>query len=149
MAIPVEHVVLDQRRVRVMTHVVTQWVVHQRAPAVVLGVACNAEEVLGANSPHGVVTRVPFSPHDHCIAGGIDMQLDSRPHMRRRIGVLEMGGISVFHPGDMFAAEALPPAGLDGITVDSQNGRIIFTTIEPFGSHLFEKLDNTRYVCVI
>ncbi|MBV1922592.1 MAG: cell surface protein SprA [Flavobacteriaceae bacterium] len=32
---------------------------------------------------------------------------------------------------------------IDGVTVDSQNGRIIFTTIEPFGSHLFEKLDNT------
>ncbi|MFT4698129.1 MAG: cell surface protein SprA [Flavobacteriaceae bacterium] len=32
---------------------------------------------------------------------------------------------------------------IDGVTVDSQNGRIIFTTIEPFGSHLFEKLDTT------
>lgn len=29
---------------------------------------------------------------------------------------------------------------LPGITVDSQNGRVIFTTIEPFGEHLFEKL---------
>nr|WP_240486105.1 cell surface protein SprA [Aquimarina atlantica] len=29
-----------------------------------------------------------------------------------------------------------------GITIDSQNGRIIFTTIEPFGEHLFDKLDN-------
>nr|WP_233194483.1 cell surface protein SprA [Aquimarina sp. I32.4] len=28
------------------------------------------------------------------------------------------------------------------ITVDSQNGRIIFTTVEPFGEHLFDKLDN-------
>ena len=27
-----------------------------------------------------------------------------------------------------------------GITVDTQNGRIIFTTVEPFGSHLFDKL---------
>ncbi|HRB73137.1 MAG TPA: cell surface protein SprA, partial [Flavobacterium sp.] len=27
-----------------------------------------------------------------------------------------------------------------GITVDQQNGRIIFTTVEPFGDHLFEKL---------
>jgi cell surface protein SprA len=27
-----------------------------------------------------------------------------------------------------------------GLTVDQQNGRIIFTTIEPFGRHLFEKL---------
>jgi cell surface protein SprA len=27
-----------------------------------------------------------------------------------------------------------------GITVDSQYGRIIFTTVEPFGKHLFEKL---------
>ncbi len=27
-----------------------------------------------------------------------------------------------------------------GITVDTQNGRIIFTTVEPFGSSLFEKL---------
>ena len=30
---------------------------------------------------------------------------------------------------------------LPGITVDAQNGRIIFTTVEPFGKHLFEKLD--------
>ncbi|WP_081740397.1 T9SS outer membrane translocon Sov/SprA [Aquimarina pacifica] len=29
-----------------------------------------------------------------------------------------------------------------GITVDTQNGRIIFTTVEPFGEHLFNKLDN-------
>jgi len=32
---------------------------------------------------------------------------------------------------------------LSGVTVDSQNGRIIFTSVEPFGKHLFEKLDNT------
>lgn len=30
-----------------------------------------------------------------------------------------------------------------GITVDSQYGRIIFTTVEPFGKHLFNKLDVT------
>ncbi|MGY5846313.1 T9SS outer membrane translocon Sov/SprA [Salegentibacter sp. HM20] len=30
-----------------------------------------------------------------------------------------------------------------GITIDPQNGNIIFTTVEPFGSHLFKKLDNT------
>ncbi len=30
---------------------------------------------------------------------------------------------------------------LPGITVDAQNGRIIFTTVEPFGEHLFDKLD--------
>jgi cell surface protein SprA len=29
---------------------------------------------------------------------------------------------------------------LPGITVDTQNGRIIFTTVEPFGEHLFNKL---------
>ncbi|GAA4314004.1 cell surface protein SprA [Christiangramia aestuarii] len=29
------------------------------------------------------------------------------------------------------------------ITIDPQNGNIIFTTVEPFGSHLFDKLDNT------
>ncbi len=29
-----------------------------------------------------------------------------------------------------------------GLTVDTQNGRIIFTTVEPFGSHLFKKLAN-------
>ncbi len=32
---------------------------------------------------------------------------------------------------------------LPGVTVDTQNGRILFTNIEPFGSHLFEKLDNS------
>ncbi|OYQ38185.1 cell surface protein SprA [Flavobacterium cyanobacteriorum] len=29
-----------------------------------------------------------------------------------------------------------------GITVDTQSGRLIFTTVEPFGEYLFEKLDN-------
>lgn len=28
-----------------------------------------------------------------------------------------------------------------GLTVDQQNGRIIFTTVEPFGEHLFKKLN--------
>ena len=28
----------------------------------------------------------------------------------------------------------------EGITIDEQNGRIIFTTVEPFGEHLFKKL---------
>ena len=31
-----------------------------------------------------------------------------------------------------------------GITIDAQNGRIIFTTIEPFGQYLFDKLQNTN-----
>jgi cell surface protein SprA len=29
---------------------------------------------------------------------------------------------------------------IPGMTIDPQNGRIIFTTVEPFGKHLFEKL---------
>ncbi|MDH7445369.1 cell surface protein SprA [Aquimarina sp. 2201CG14-23] len=29
-----------------------------------------------------------------------------------------------------------------GLTIDPENGRIIFTTVEPFGQHLFNKLDN-------
>ncbi|MUP44514.1 cell surface protein SprA [Gramella sp. BOM4] len=29
------------------------------------------------------------------------------------------------------------------ITIDPQNGNIIFTTVEPFGKHLFDKLDDT------
>lgn len=29
------------------------------------------------------------------------------------------------------------------ITIDPQNGTIIFTTVEPFGNYLFDKLDNT------
>jgi len=32
---------------------------------------------------------------------------------------------------------------IPGLTVDQENGRIIFTTVEPFGLHLFNKLDNT------
>ncbi|WP_445012733.1 T9SS outer membrane translocon Sov/SprA [Aquimarina penaris] len=32
---------------------------------------------------------------------------------------------------------------VQGITIDSENGRIVFTTIEPFGEHLFNKLNNT------
>ena len=31
---------------------------------------------------------------------------------------------------------------IPGLTVDTQNGRIIFTTVEPFGKHLFDKLEN-------
>lgn len=30
-----------------------------------------------------------------------------------------------------------------GITIDPQNGLVIFTAVEPFGEHLFDKLDNT------
>jgi cell surface protein SprA len=33
---------------------------------------------------------------------------------------------------------------IPGLTIDVENGRIIFTTVEPFGSHLFNRLDNTR-----
>lgn len=29
---------------------------------------------------------------------------------------------------------------IPGLTIDAQNGRIIFTTVEPFGEHLFKKL---------
>ena len=32
---------------------------------------------------------------------------------------------------------------LPGITVDSQNGRVIFTSVEPFGEHLFDELNVT------
>ena len=32
---------------------------------------------------------------------------------------------------------------LPGITVDTKNGRIIFTSVEPFGEYLFNKLDDT------
>lgn len=32
---------------------------------------------------------------------------------------------------------------IPGITVDQENGRIIFTTVEPFGKYLFEKLNRT------
>lgn len=31
---------------------------------------------------------------------------------------------------------------IPGVTVDVQNGRLIFTTIEPFGNHLFKKLSS-------
>ncbi|MDD2985662.1 cell surface protein SprA [Flavobacterium sp.] len=31
-----------------------------------------------------------------------------------------------------------------GITVDTQNGRLIFTTVEPFGKHLFNKLKTSN-----
>ena len=34
---------------------------------------------------------------------------------------------------------------IPGLTVDTQNGRIIFTTIEPFGKHLFEKLRTSAF----
>src|SRR5690606_21604624 len=30
----------------------------------------------------------------------------------------------------------------EGVTIDEENGRVIFTTVEPFGEHLFKKLSN-------
>lgn len=33
---------------------------------------------------------------------------------------------------------------IPGLTVDQQYGRVIFTTVEPFGSHLFDKLHDTN-----
>ncbi|WP_425549115.1 cell surface protein SprA [Aquimarina addita] len=33
-----------------------------------------------------------------------------------------------------------------GLTVDTENGRIIFTSVEPFGQYLFNKLDNDNIV---
>lgn len=33
---------------------------------------------------------------------------------------------------------------IPGLTIDQQNGRILFTTVEPFGRHLFEKLSNSN-----
>lgn len=32
---------------------------------------------------------------------------------------------------------------IPGLTVDQENGRIIFTTVEPFGEHLFDKLNSS------
>lgn len=32
---------------------------------------------------------------------------------------------------------------IPGLTVDQENGRVIFTTVEPFGKHLFDKLNKT------
>ncbi|MFD2696919.1 cell surface protein SprA [Mesonia sediminis] len=32
---------------------------------------------------------------------------------------------------------------VNGLTIDTQNGRVIFTSVEPFGEYLFNKLDNT------
>ena len=32
---------------------------------------------------------------------------------------------------------------VEGITIDSETGRVIFTSVEPFGKYLFDKLDNT------
>ncbi|WP_373283637.1 T9SS outer membrane translocon Sov/SprA [Planktosalinus lacus] len=32
---------------------------------------------------------------------------------------------------------------LPGLTVDTQNGRVIFTTVEPFGEHLFDELSTS------
>lgn len=32
---------------------------------------------------------------------------------------------------------------IPGLTIDEENGRIIFTTVEPFGEHLFNKLNKT------
>lgn len=32
---------------------------------------------------------------------------------------------------------------IPGLTIDPENGRIIFTSVEPFGNYLFNKLDNT------
>ena len=57
--------------------------------------------------------------------------------------------IRVFNLDRLNQQQDPQPAGdgffdfVPGLTIDPQNGRIIFTTVEPFGSHLFSKLDNT------
>ncbi len=56
--------------------------------------------------------------------------------------------LNVFNVDRLSAGNDVQPLGdgffdyIPGMTVDTQNGRIIFTTIEPFGKHLFEKLRN-------
>ncbi|MFY7958128.1 MAG: cell surface protein SprA [Flavobacterium macrobrachii] len=62
------------------------------------------------------------------------------------VGVAETPLIKVFNV-DKLNFNNDPQNGGDGffdffpgLTVDQQNGRIIFTTVEPFGRHLFEKL---------
>ena len=57
--------------------------------------------------------------------------------------------IKVFHLDRLNATNDPQPGGdgffdfVQGLTVDTQNGRIIFTKVEPFGSYLFEKLKTT------
>ena len=62
------------------------------------------------------------------------------------VGVAETPLLKVFNV-DKLNANNDPQNGGDGffdfipgMTVDPQNGRLIFTTVEPFGKHLFEKL---------
>ncbi len=62
------------------------------------------------------------------------------------VGVAETPLLKVFNV-DKLNYNNDPQAGGDGffdfipgLTVDTQNGRLIFTTVEPFGKHLFEKL---------
>jgi cell surface protein SprA len=62
------------------------------------------------------------------------------------VGVAETPLLKVFNV-DKLNYNNDPQAGgdgffdfLQGLTVDTQNGRLIFTTVEPFGSLLFEKL---------
>jgi cell surface protein SprA len=56
--------------------------------------------------------------------------------------------LNVFNLDRLSAGNDVQPLGdgffdfIPGLTVDAQNARIIFTTIEPFGKHLFEKLRN-------
>ena len=61
-------------------------------------------------------------------------------------GVAETPLLKVFNVDKLNYAND-PQAGgdgffdfLPGLTVDQQNGRLIFTTVEPFGKHLFNKL---------
>ena len=61
-------------------------------------------------------------------------------------GVAETPLLKVFNVDKLNYAND-PQAGgdgffdfLPGLTVDQQNGRLIFTTVEPFGKHLFSKL---------
>ncbi|MDI1257475.1 MAG: cell surface protein SprA [Flavobacterium sp.] len=56
--------------------------------------------------------------------------------------------LRVFNVDKLNATNDIEPKGdgffdfIPGLTVDSQNGRIIFTTVEPFGKFLFNKLAN-------
>ncbi len=62
------------------------------------------------------------------------------------VGVANTPLIKVFHLDKLNATNDPQPGGdgffdfIQGLTIDAQNGRIIFTKVEPFGKYLFERL---------
>ena len=84
-------------------------------------------------SPLNYINQAPNAPN-----GAVAIPLPANVEQTPLLKVFNVDNLNVTNDpqvgGDGFF-DFIP-----GLTVDSQNGRIIFTTVEPFGKYLFDKL---------